>query len=149
MSAAMMQISSIKRMIAVLAERFPAAFFVRGHCRKPLKVGIRDDLVAVAPDLHPATLRAALRCYTGNAAYLDALRRDTVRVDLAGAPAGTVSADQANFAAELLARRMIEALAKAERAKAAAATAAPTPPGRLSLAGLRDAGRARAAGGQT
>ena len=46
--------------LSILAERFPAAFLLRGH-RRPLKIGIDRDLAEAAPDLAAAAIKQALR----------------------------------------------------------------------------------------
>jgi ProP effector len=142
--------------IALLAERFPAAFAVLETKRRPLKTGIAEDILAAAPDLDKAAVGAALRFYCGNPRYRGALTAGAVRVDLAGNPtAPAVTAEEAAHAQQCLAERKARAKAKAAR-PAAAKPAKPKPKGptpapkpeaiRMSLGALREAARRRAAG---
>jgi len=88
--------------ISKLAQLYPRAFFVFHQRRRPLKVGIHNDLVAVLP---VRVLRYALMHYTGNTAYLRALRTGAARIDLQGNAAGAVTADEAAKAQLRLATR--------------------------------------------
>jgi sRNA-binding protein len=78
-----------------------------------------------------------------------AMQAGAVRLDLTGAPAGTVDAEQAAVAAQKLADRKLKLKRRAALAKAAqpAPTRAPAPvqPKRISLADLREAAAARKA----
>jgi ProP effector len=93
-----------------LAKRFPAAFALSN--RKPLKLGIRDDLLArgVAPEV----ASAGLRLYCWNGRYFKAVKAGAPRIDLDGNPAGVVTADEAEHAA----RKLVEMDAR-EKQKAA------------------------------
>jgi sRNA-binding protein len=60
--------------------------------RRPLKVGIHEDIVAALGDaIEPRELKAALAYYTRNVAYLRHMLHGAWRIDLAGNPAGEVS----------------------------------------------------------
>jgi len=76
--------------LAVLAERFPQAFVLKGP-RRPLKVGIDRDLGVAAADLSRNVIMRALRYYVSSSSYQLALAQSRERVDLTGAPAGVVS----------------------------------------------------------
>ena len=93
--------------IALLAETWPAAFFEYERRRVPIKVGIRDDILAALDGaITPEELGAALRRYTGNRHYLRALAfpaAGAARVDLDGNPCGEITKEQAARAAGLLA----------------------------------------------
>ena len=68
--------------IVVLANLFPACFFVVQHRRKPLKVGIRDDVLAVLNGAIPAKETGfALKIYTSNYYYLKACKEGAPRVE--------------------------------------------------------------------
>jgi sRNA-binding protein len=78
--------------IALLVERFPAAFF--GTDRKPLKIGICADLLAALDGaVAESDLKAALFAYVTSVTYLNAVRAGADRLDLAGQPAGAVTSD--------------------------------------------------------
>ena len=112
--------------IARLAEAFPKAFFTYEARRKPLKVGIHDDIRAALGDAVANELRATLGYYCNNDAYLRQCVTGAARIDLEGSLAGSVTAEQAEHAAELLRRR---------RAKRARKTALkPEPPSPQNLA---------------
>ncbi len=88
---------------AELKQRFPALF---GGRILPLKLRIQADIQQRAPGVFskPA-LSAFFRRYTGARAYLQALVRSPQRFDLDGAPAGELSAEHRQAAADELARR--------------------------------------------
>ena len=74
-----------------LAARYPDCFDWRQP--RPLKIGIREDLLA---DGHPRpAIRRALGAYCSRVKYLKALRAGTPRIDLQGQPAGEVTEDDA------------------------------------------------------
>jgi ProP effector len=83
-----------------LARQFPAAFLIDGP-RKPLKIGIRDDLALrwIGRDV----LQRGLAVYCSNYHYLLALQEGAVRIGLDGEPAGVVTADAAASARQKLA----------------------------------------------
>ena len=76
--------------LAVLAERFPQAFVLKGP-RRPLKIGIDRDLAVAAADLSRNVIMRAMRYYVSSSSYQLALAQSRERVDLTGAPAGVVS----------------------------------------------------------
>jgi ProP effector len=137
--------------ITLLQERFPKTFFVREVKRKPLKISIDRDIVALLNGAMSAhELTNALRFYVSAPGYLTALRPNAVRVDLAGEPAGIVSAGAAACAAEQLASTLLKQGAR--RQKRAAAEERPVVkaepvvekgPGRLTLSDLKAAFAAR------
>jgi ProP effector len=81
-----------------LAEQFPRCFSVYDQRRRPLKIGIRSDILAAAPAFDPVALAAGLKRYTGSLGYLAGMRAGAWRVDLAGNTAGVVTAEEAAFA---------------------------------------------------
>src|SRR5437879_4929980 len=80
--------------LAVLAERFPQAFVLKGP-RRPLKIGIDRDLAVAATGLVSTAIKQALRYYVASSSYQLALAQGHERVDLAGARAGIVSVEVA------------------------------------------------------
>jgi len=69
--------------LGVLAEWFPNAFFLYERKRKPLKVGIQDDLItATAGAITVREIRDALCRYTGNVHYLRGVAAGGERIDL-------------------------------------------------------------------
>ena len=90
--------------IARLAAAFPQTFVLEKHlAHRPLKLGIAADLRAALPDLPRAVLGRALAAYTKRIMYLQALTARAPRVDLAGNPAGGVTALEAGYASAVLA----------------------------------------------
>jgi ProP effector len=82
---------------------FPALF---GAPPKPLKLRIQADIQDRAPGLFSKqVLSAFLRRYTGSTAYLLAVSKSSHRFDLDGQPAGELSAEHRQLAADELARR--------------------------------------------
>jgi sRNA-binding protein len=96
-----------------LVETFPTAFFRTD--RKPLKLGIHDDLLARGVAADVAT--KGLASYCSSTGYLNATKAGAARIDLDGNEVGTVTAEEAEHAAQKLA-------AAAERAKVMLANAA-------------------------
>jgi sRNA-binding protein len=48
----------------LLVERYPACFSMAEHKRRPLKIGIRQDIIAAGlGEMTPSQLSAALRVY--------------------------------------------------------------------------------------
>jgi ProP effector len=88
--------------IRILAERWPKCFAVDEKRRRPLKVGIADEVHALLPDIDLST---ALALYARSTSYMKALVADAVRIGLDGEPAGTVSAVHEAFARRELAKR--------------------------------------------
>jgi ProP effector len=108
---------SVGGTIKELAAAFPAAFALDPTLVRPLKLGIRDDLYAQS-DISHRRIAAALRSYCNSVNYLAAHTEGAERVDLAGKPAGIVTAAEAEHAR--LAGRLPN-------------SAAPTPPRTASL----------------
>jgi hypothetical protein len=76
---------------SLLAERFPAAFFVCEARRRPLKFRIAADICEAIPGINKDHLQWALAFYCGCPGYLRSMSSGAVRVDLAGEPVGIVT----------------------------------------------------------
>jgi sRNA-binding protein len=134
-----LQTADAEAAIVLLAELFPRAFAVYELRRRPLKLGIRDNIIARIGDvITPRELAQAMRLYCRNTGYLQAVARGDARVDLDGNAVGVVSAEHSAQAATEL---KIRAQREAKRRKRAAAAAEPPKP--LGLADLRRAGQLR------
>ena len=134
--------------IELLAERWPHTFAIYQCRRRPLKIGIDNDIAAAAGAIATDELKAALRFYCGNIGYLLACREGAERIDLNGDVAGTVTAAEAAHAAGIIARRQNKSAPKRDAVAAAKpivppAVPPPTTPLRLSLSDLREAARRR------
>jgi sRNA-binding protein len=123
--------------IALLAETFPKCFSVYEGRRRPLKIGIHNDILgAVDGALTPLELSKAMGAYCANSAYLRSSQEGAQRIDLDGNPAGTVTADEeAHAKARLAARKAFKPT-----------TSEPPVPKRLSLADLKASALARKTG---
>jgi ProP effector len=155
--------------IAELAGAFSAAFTLDPTLVRPLKLAIKDDLHARSAISH-RRITAALRSYCNSVHYLRASTEGALRIDLAGDPAGTVTAAEAQYATKrLLALTKVAAAPASKVASepsggtAKPRTAAPVPKGgeiskppvatkpatpgpkRLSLSDLKRAAAARKA----
>ena len=87
-------------MINLLAELFPKTFAVHEAKRRPLKIGIQNDLLEqIGGAVTEKELGIALNRYCKNAVYRSRLRAGATRYDLNGEPAGTVAAEDAAYAA--------------------------------------------------
>jgi ProP effector len=96
-----------------LKQRFPALF---GGAIKPLKLRIQADIQERAPGVFgKAALSAFFRRYTGSTGYLVAMTKASQRFDLDGQPAGDISEEHKQAAAEELARRRAAHQAKLEQ----------------------------------
>jgi len=80
---------------SILEERFPACFVKDGQSRKPLKIGIVDELVPLRDefeDVSRNSIRNFLALYCSDPTYIEAcLKPDAMRIDLAGTPVEPVS----------------------------------------------------------
>jgi sRNA-binding protein len=97
----------VQAAISELVAAFPAAFTLDPMLVRPVKLGIKDDLYKQSAISHRC-IAMALRAYCNSVQYLEGSVEGAVRIDLAGEPAGTVTATEARHAREALA-----ALAKA------------------------------------
>ena len=66
------------------------------------------DIIAKLSGAEPTALQIAMQFYTHNKIYLKKLVAGAQRFDLAGEPAGIVTADQEAQAKEILARRLLK-----------------------------------------
>jgi ProP effector len=138
----------VRPIIAELAERFPNAFFLFEKRRRPLKIGIFDDILArLDGAIEPGELEVGLSFYCNNWAYLKNCDEGIARVDLDGQPCGAVSAADAEYA-----KRKLDAHNTKRAARLTEAASKQTPkiipaekPKPLSLADLRAAALARRA----
>ena len=107
--------------LALLCSTYPKCFFMYERRRKPLKIGIRDDIKGIEEEI----LRRALKIYVLNGWYRKGLKVGAKRIDLNGNPAGVVAEKEVN--------------------KKKAKPAPPPPPKRDGLAALKEAARRRKA----
>ncbi|WP_186039301.1 ProQ/FinO family protein [Burkholderia gladioli] len=107
--------------IGKLQRRFPAAFPKSPAPKLPLKIGIFKDLVAHTAELglDEAQLRDAIKEWCRGSRYWACLVDGAKRVDLNGAEAGDVTAQQAAGAVRLDQARRSRAAAKAKAGDAA------------------------------
>ena len=88
--------ATVDAALDLLCETYPKCFVRYEARRQPLKLGIDRDLLAALDGAVTAhELGRALRIYTANRVYRRRLRAGAVRIDLAGNPAGIVTAEQA------------------------------------------------------
>ena len=96
--------------------------------RRPLAIGIGPALISRIAELtgvEPRLAGFAVSFHCRTAGYLRGTREGAPRVDLDGNPVGTVTAEEAAYAAQRLAE--VERKAKARDAAAKAAAPAPRP----------------------
>lgn len=93
-------VDPVVRVIGKLQKRFPAAFPKNPAPKVPLKIGILADLVSHAEELalNEAQIRDAVSTWCRGSRYWACLVDGAPRVDLDGAPAGSVTARDAAFA---------------------------------------------------
>ncbi|CAB3645157.1 ProQ/FinO family protein [Trinickia soli] len=130
-------VDPVVRVIGKLQKRFPAAFPKNPAPKVPLKVGVLADLIAQASELQlsEAEIREAVSTWCRGSRYWACLTDGAARVDLAGEPAGVVTARDAAFA-----RNQAKGGAGGRRKAAGKAGAAP------ANAGAQDAAAATAEG---
>ena len=134
------QRASVAAAFVLLVNKFPKTFTADPKCRKPLKIGIADDLIVrIDGAIRKRELRLALALYCGSVSYLRNCEVGAERLDLDGNAVGVVTETEAAHAVDKL---------KAAKKKAALATKpqpppAEAPPKKLSLADLRNAARMR------
>ncbi len=88
---------------ALLRQHFPALF---SGPAKPIKLHIQADIQARAPGLvTKRSLSGFLHRYTGSTSYLIGLCKATQRFDLDGQPAGELTTEHRDLAAQEVARR--------------------------------------------
>jgi ProP effector len=137
-----------------LAELFPNCFFRENHLRRPLKIGIRDDIFTRQTGLRPGLIESTLSMYARSVSYWMTLKVGTPRIDLDGNVAGEVTIEDEQGAQRKIAKAARRAKAKAEEEKGIAARAAEPGarstsvpatdgPPRLSLSGLKAAAQRR------
>jgi ProP effector len=134
--------------IAALSEFFPQCFHLFEQRRRPLKVGIWNDIkVVLGGAITDSELTYALRSYTSNRCYLQScLTAGTPRIDLNGEVAGQVTESEAAHAAERLKLQTAKWKARQQNKKAKPpAASAPPAARRLSLGDLRQAAAVRKA----
>ena len=127
--------NAILAVISLLAEKWPSCFSIIESGRRPLKLGIRDDVLAALDGaISAGKVSAALRWYVSSPEYQRRLLHGAWRVDLNGRPAGTVSQeDEAHARAQL-------AAIEAKRAECASASSNSAPA--LNLAHMKQASQA-------
>src|SRR5574343_1826835 len=86
----------------------------------PLAIGIDKQVFAQMPEVSKRSLRLAMRSHTISTRYLKEMEKGTVRLNLDGTPAGEVTDENRQHAAEQLRERFKK---QAEQRKAAAAEA--------------------------
>ena len=89
----------------------------------PLAIGIDKQVLAQLPELEKKALRLAMRSHTISTRYLKEMEKATVRLNLDGTPAGEVTDENRQHAAELL-RERFKKQAEQRRAAEAATKAA-------------------------
>jgi ProP effector len=142
----------LQRDIAIieqLAKRWPRCFVLRRDRRRPLKIGIHDDIVAqldvALPGVSLDELKRAMCHYVRNSAYHSKLTLGAERIDLDGAAVGVVT--EAEVVHGLAKHAEIRAARKrkreAQKAQAQKVQPPPTAPPRDGLAQLRAAAQRR------
>lgn len=109
---------SARRPRNALLESLSATYNTVRECL-PLAIGIHKAIKERQPDIDNRQLRTALKTHTASTRYLKALSQNATRYDLDGHPAGEVTAEQRQQAADALRERFKKA-AEQRRAEEAA-----------------------------
>src|SRR5580692_1929740 len=96
--------AAVEATVAELVRQFPQAFFADPAQVRPLKRGILGDVYARTVVSH-RRIKAALQSYCNKVHYLKASTQGAVRIDIAGEPAGDVTAPEAESAQQRLAAK--------------------------------------------
>jgi len=103
--------AEIDQIRAICVLMFPNCFVLKGYLKRPLKIGIYDDLRAALkptfPGISRTRLQAFLADYTGGLRYLHQVREGRERIDLYGNVVGVVTAHEAEHAKMRWLRRKI------------------------------------------
>lgn len=95
--------AEVRAVFELLQERWPNCFSIYEAKRRPLKIGIHEEILkALEGVVTSDELRNALRCYVANEFYLKAIKAGAVRIDLNGETATVISSDEAEYAARAL-----------------------------------------------
>lgn len=122
-----------------LAMGFPLCFTPPGEPKRPLKIGIADDMVKRVriefPMISRRMMKVFLREYCKDRDYHSCIRRGAVRVDLDGKFCGFISSEEATYSEKQIAKH--EAWLKAaedrrQRASAPKPVSAPAKPETLA-----------------
>jgi ProP effector len=105
---------------AIFVDRWPQTFAGPRQSKRPLKIGIADDIHAAMPELSVFAIRQALGDYTWGRTYCENLKAGTPRIDLDGKPCGEVTHKEETHAQRRLA--MFDRNAAAKRHKKPNAT---------------------------
>jgi sRNA-binding protein len=89
----------------ILAERFPGAFMGKGKWKRPLAIGIHQQVFEAAPDLTKTQIRRAIGDYCNGPMYQRNLKSGAQRVDIAGTGVDVVTPEQAQLARQLMHKR--------------------------------------------
>lgn len=111
----------VRAVLAQLAERY-----VVFRETRPLAIGINKELARRHPEIDARALKQALHRHVNATAYLKATERGGARYDLDGTPAGEITEEQRQHAAETLKerfRKQAEERRAAEEARRAEAAA--------------------------
>jgi sRNA-binding protein len=92
-------------MIEELCQRYPKTFTQKPHDVRPLARGIREAIVADAPDLPASIVSQVLAIYATWLPYLRACIAGAPRIDLGGKVVDVVTDKEATYAVQRLAAR--------------------------------------------
>lgn len=99
----------IQEALALLKKQFPLAF---KENPEPLKIGVLEELVEkLSGKISKNKIRSALKCYTRNLMYHQAVLINTYRIDLAGKRCELITAQKKEYSQKCLG----EILAKAQQ----------------------------------
>jgi ProP effector len=119
----------VEETIELLCREFPQCFVQFERQRRPLKVGILDDILARLGDrIDRQQLGPALRFYVNNVFYRRAQRAGVPRIDLDGNESGTVSEADAASAAAAVAQHKATRMARKQQTVAPPVETPPVEP---------------------
>lgn len=101
----------------LLISAFPLVFRCKGEIKMPLKIGVREDIVAAGLNLPEYRLRAALTKYCSSPRYHLGVLLHRHRYNLNGEEVGTITKDEAEHAAEYLSHKLGAMISEVRRLK--------------------------------
>jgi ProP effector len=123
----------IAAVLELLVEKWPAVFSIYENRRRPLKIGIHHEILAVLDGaITAAELSLTLRYYVANPVYRSRLTVGTARIGLDGRPAGVVTPEEIRPPSP-------PTPSPSSPPPPSSPSSPPSPPRRLSLADLRAA----------
>lgn len=95
--------AEVRAVFEPLQEKWPKCFSIYEAKRRPLKIGIFEDILKALDGVVTADeLRNALRCYVHNSRYLKNMKEGAQRIDFDGKPVSVIDEFTAEYSERVL-----------------------------------------------